>query len=211
MSNGRIPGRKRGEALTRERIRRFVLSLSLIVLLEAAAPGSRAPSSQLKLLDLNGRQIDPLSKTDARATVFVFLRSDCPISNRYAPEVRRLAQQFAPSGITFWLVYPDPDESIETIRRHLKEYDYRLPALRDANQTLVGESGVQVTPEAAVFSSRSQLVYRGRIDNRFIDFGKARPAPTTRDLEEVLEAIIEGRPVASRTTSAVGCSIPQSR
>ena len=204
-------GRKRGEALTRERIRRFVLSLSLIVLLEAAAPGSRAPSSQLKLLDLNGRQIDPLSKTDARATVFVFLRSDCPISNRYAPEVRRLAQQFAPSGITFWLVYPDPDESIETIRRHLKEYDYRLPALRDANQTLTRKAGVLVTPEAAVFSSGSQLVYRGRIDDRFIDFGKARPAPTTRDLEEVLEAIIAGKPVVSRTTSAVGCSIPPSR
>ncbi len=188
--------------------RRTALSLSLFLLVAA---GNQATSSELKLLDLNGGQVDPFSKSDARATVFVFLRSDCPISNRYATEVRRLARQFAPGGITFWLVYPDPEESIETIRRHLKEYDYRLPALRDADQTLVRKAGVQVTPEAVVFSSRLKMVYRGRIDDRFVDFGKARPAPTTRDLEEVLEAIIEGRHVTSRTTAAVGCSIPQSR
>jgi hypothetical protein len=40
--------------------------------------------------------------------VLVFVRTDCPISNRYAPELRRLQDRFAPRGMAFWLVYPDP-------------------------------------------------------------------------------------------------------
>jgi len=52
-------------------------------------------------------------------------------------------------------------------------------------------------------------VYRGRIDDRYVDFGRARAAPTSRDLREVLQALARGGPVAPRTTAAVGCSIPQ--
>ena len=52
-----------------------------------------------------------------------------------------------------------------------------------------------------------RMVYRGRIDDRHVAFGRARPAPTTRDLEEVLEAIVEGKPVTATTTTAVGCFI----
>ncbi len=191
--------------------RRSVLLVSLMTLAAAAGAGYQAPSPQLKLLDLQGRQVDPFGQSDARATVFIFLRSDCPISNRYAPEVRRLTEKFAHSSMTFWLVYPDPDESAGTISKHVKEYDYRLRVLRDPRKALVKMTGVRVTPEAAVFLSGGRMVYRGRIDDRYVDFGKVRPAPTTRDLEQVLEAIVEGRTVASKTTPAVGCFISQSQ
>jgi hypothetical protein len=68
-----------------------------------------------------------------------------------------------------------------------------------------------VTPEAAVFvpgPSGPRLAYRGRIDDRYVDLGQARAAPVTRDLERVLEAIVAGKPVAARTTPAIGCFIP---
>jgi len=52
-----------------------------------------------------------------------------------------------------------------------------------------------------------RMVYRGRIDNWHVAFGKARPAPTTRDLEAILEAVVEGKPVTSTTTPAIGCFI----
>jgi peroxiredoxin len=162
------------------------------------------------VFDLTGRPVEPLKATQAKAIVFIFTRTDCPISNRYAPEVRRLQQKFASGGITFWLVYPDPDESAETIRRHIKEYEYHLDALRDPQHRLVKMTGAQVTPEAAVFvseKSSSRMVYRGRIDDRYVAFGKMRPSPTVRDLEQVLEAISKGKPVATRTTTAIGCFI----
>ena len=168
-------------------------------------------ASDLRLPDLEGRQIEPLRAKDARAIVFFFIRTDCPISNRYAPEVRRLHEKFANSGFRFYLVYPDPGESSEIIRTHIKEHEYRLGALRDPEHKLVKLTGARVTPEAAVFSPGGRMVYRGRIDNRYVAFGKARPAPTTRDLEEVLDAMLEGKPVTKKTTAAIGCFIPDLR
>jgi len=52
-----------------------------------------------------------------------------------------------------------------------------------------------------------RMVYRGRIDDRYVDFGRSRPAPTTRDLRAVLQALAAGSTLTPRTTPAVGCFI----
>ncbi len=169
--------------------------------------GEAGLSTQLSLLDLQGRQVDPLKQTDAKATVFLFTRTDCPISNRYAPEVLRLHAKFKSDNVRFWLVYPDPDESVKAIREHVKEYGYSFSVLRDPHHRLVKKTQVKVTPEAAVFVPARRMVYRGRIDDRYVDFGKARATPTQNDLEQALQAILEGRPVDRAMTPAVGCFI----
>lgn len=199
---------------------------ALTILLTAAATGTRAASpfhdsadaacsaAQVQMFDLSGRSIDPQQVAGARATVFLFARTDCPISNRYAPEVRRLHQKFASHGVTFWLVYPDPDESPDTIRKHLRAYGYPFGALRDPQHAFTKLTGATVTPEVAVFApghADARLIYRGRIDDRYVEFGKIRPAPTRRDLEWALEAILVGKAVASATLPAIGCRISDLR
>ena len=192
-------------------IKRFPPSVAAILLVAVVVCADEPTVNDLRLPDLDGRQVEPLLAKDAKAIVFIFIRTDCPLSNRYAPEVRRLDNKFAKSGVRFWLVYPDPGESGEIIRNHIKEYEYRLKALRDPEHKLVKMTGAQVTPEAAVFSPGGRMIYRGRIDDRYVAFGKARAAPTTRDLEQVLEAILEGKQVTNRTTAAIGCFIPDLR
>jgi len=61
-----------------------------------------------------------------------------------------------------------------------------------------------VTPEAALMQG-TRLLYRGRIDDRYVDFGKDRPAPTTHDLEAAIDAAIAGKPIAVKETRAIGC------
>ena len=197
--------------MLRSWINRGSLSVAALLLLAVVVVADEPAATELQLPDLNGRQIEPLRASDAKAIVFIFIRTDCPISNRYAPEVQRLHEKFASSGVRFWLVYLDPDESSQVIRNHIKEYEYRLSALRDRDHKLVKMTGAQVTPEAAVFSPTGRMVYRGRIDDWYVAFGKARPSPTTRDLEQVLEAMLEGRQVTSKTTAAIGCFIPDLR
>jgi hypothetical protein len=194
--------------------RQFTLSVAMALLIVAASFGQKTPFTHLRLFDLTGHQIEPLRATHAKGMVFLFIRHDCPISNRYAPEVRRLYEKFAAQGITFWLVYPDPNESAETIRKHIRGYNYRLGVLRDPNHTLVKMAGVRVTPEAVVFIPErggQRMVYRGRIDDRFVAFGKTRAAPTTHDLDQVLEAILSGKPITNETTTAIGCFISDLR
>jgi hypothetical protein len=49
------------------------------------------------------------------------------------------------------------------------------------------------------------LVYSGRIDDRYVDFGKARQAASTHDLEAAIANTLAGKPVAQARTRAVGC------
>lgn len=172
-----------------------------------AAPAESKSPSPASLLDLDGRPADPFKNPDATMTVFVFVRTDCPISNRYAPEVRRLHDAYAPRGVVFWMIYPDPDESAGAIRKHLDDYKFGAAGLRDTRHALVEKTGVSVTPEAAVFKG-SSMIYRGRIDDRYEDLGKMRPEAATHDLEDAIRAALAGKKV-SRRTRAVGCDIPE--
>lgn len=158
------------------------------------------------VVDLAGNSVNPLILASGQvANVLVFTTTDCPISNRYSPEIQSLAARFAKQGVAFTLVYPVSTDTAAVIREHLKKFGYAIPAVRDTAQELVKHTGVQVTPEVAVIGDGGAVLYRGRIDDRYIEFGKDRPQPTERTLERALDAIVHGRPVAVRQTQAVGC------
>ncbi len=166
-----------------------------------------AAASSGQVLDLENRTVDPFQIAGgAKAVVFLFTATDCPISNRYAPEVQRLYEAFAPKGVRFFVVYPNPAEKAAEIREHANAFGYRAGVLRDPHQALVKLANATITPEAAVFVN-GRLVYHGRIDDRFVDFGVDRPVPTKRDLDEALTAVLAGKPVPHPVTQAVGCYI----
>jgi hypothetical protein len=144
-----------------------------------------------------------LSQSSPELTVYVFTTTDCPISNRYAPEIQRLSGKFG-SKARFILVYPVPTDSPALISEHRKKFAFTIESTRDTDQKLMKMTGVTVTPEVAVMKG-AQLLYRGRIDDRYVDFGKDRQVPTQRDLERALEAAIAGRVIPVARTQAVGC------
>jgi AhpC/TSA family len=156
--------------------------------------------------DLNGRPVDPFS-TPGHARVLLFVRTDCPITNRYAPELQRVAREFAGRGVRFWLVYPDGDETAAHIREHVAEYHFPGEPVRDPHHELVRRAHATVAPEAAVFDGSGNLIYHGRIDDRYVDIGKARAGAQVHDLENAIAAVLAGKPVAQAVTHAVGCSL----
>jgi hypothetical protein len=169
---------------------------------------SAAAAPPLRLPDLDNRLVDPFqTAADTRAIAFLFISVDCPISNRYAPEIRRLNEKFAPRGVVFRLVYPNPAESPDAIRGHLRDYRYPASAIRDPRQQLARFAAATITPEAAVYDRQGRRLYLGRIDDRYVALGLERPAPTRHDLEEALDAALAGKPVQQPTAPAVGCFI----
>ena len=178
-----------------------LLAATLLVSLWLASV-SQAQSA----FDLAGRSVNPIAAASGKVVVLVFLRSDCPISNRYAPVIQKISAQFA-RDTSFWLVYPDRDESSQAVRKYVQDYGYHLPALRDPNHALVKLAQVQVTPEVAVFDRNHQLVYDGRIDNWYQDLARVRPAPTTHELADAIRAALTGKPVPKTDVRGVGCYI----
>lgn len=163
-------------------------------------------AAALGVTDTEGRRVDPFA-TPARAHVFVFMHPDCPVSNRYVPEVNRLHATYAAQNVRIWVIYPGREDDVDAIRTHVAEYGLQPPALRDPEFELADAAGATMTPEAAVFVAGRQLVYRGRINDRAVRLGLIRPAPRTRDLAGVLDRVIRGEQVERFTTQAVGCYI----
>jgi thiol-disulfide isomerase/thioredoxin len=183
---------------------RLVVALTMAALL--ASFGSISASPQNTGFDLAGNSVDPLKAANGKVVVLVFVRTDCPVANRYAPTIERLSEAHTGKA-AFWLVYPSKAESAEAIRKHEREYGYKIPALRDPQRVLVKESHVQITPEVAVFDVNRKLIYHGRIDNLYQDIGRARSAATTHELEDAISAALGGKSPAVDATHAVGCYI----
>lgn len=157
-------------------------------------------------LDLDSHRVNPFKGATAKVVVLVFLRRDCPVSGRYAPSIQQIAKRYADRA-DFWLVYPDKSETPQEIRKSVADYGYHLPVLRDPEHALVKLSHVQITPEVAVFDRNRRLVYDGRIDDWYVDLSRARPAPTTHELEDAIHAAQSGDSVAHHEVRGVGCYI----
>lgn len=162
-------------------------------------------------LGLDGSVVDPLAAA-APATVLLFVSTHCPISNRYAPTMQALAEAVRARGAAVWLVYPDPDDDPAAITRHQAEHALALPTVRDPEHRLVAKAGVRVTPEAAVFEPGAAApAYRGRIDDRVVEFGKLRAAAAAHELRDAVDAVLDGRTPAPAGAPAIGCYISDLR
>jgi hypothetical protein len=164
----------------------------------------------LALLMMSSASTTASQATD-RATVLIFISTECPYSNRYAPEIQRLYKEFATRNVRVWLVYPNPADTPAIIARHLRDYGYADIVLRDRNNPLLKSAKPTVTPEAYVFDAAKKLAYHGRIDDRFVELMRERPAPTTHDLEQAVTLVLAGKPVSPSVTQAVGCFIGDMR
>ncbi|MGB8325520.1 MAG: redoxin domain-containing protein [Candidatus Acidiferrum sp.] len=184
----------------------LLLVLAFLALGLVCLPAT-AQLSTKGVVDLDGHPANPFQKANGKIVVLLFIRTDCPISNRYTPTIQEMSAHFAKQA-EFFLVYPIRSESAEQIRKHLKEYGYKLQAVRDPELQLVHAAQVKVTPEAAVFSAEGRLLYHGRIDDWYADLGRARPAPTTHELYSAVESAIAGKPVSVAAVPAVGCFLP---
>ena len=180
---------------------------ALLLVLAALAP---ARGQRPDIPDIDGHAQSPLrvAPGDAAHAIFV-LAVDCPVSNRYAPEMDRIVKEYAARRVRSFLVYADPGATPARVRQHLAEFHRGLtgaPAIIDKDYALTKAIGATVTPEAAVYAAAGR-VYRGRIDDLYVSLGQARQAPTRRDLRLSLDAVIGGLTVPVPETRAVGCYI----
>ncbi len=161
--------------------------------------------------DLQGKPIGELAAPKTQAVVLFFLATDCPISNRYVPEIQRLEKEFSGRGVVFWLVYPNATETVEGVVRHETGFGLSGATLVRPTERLMALATATVTPEAVVTVAPPEAglkrVYVGRIDDRYLDIGKERPQATRHDLEVAIDAVLGGRSVPAPGGPPVGCGI----
>lgn len=183
------------------------LLLCGVLFLCALMPALAGTIPHFSLADTSGRVHTPADWAGKRAVVLLFVSTDCPLSNRYVPEMNRIASDYGARGVAFYAVQGDATVPLDQVRAHVKEFGYTFPYLIDPEEALAAYTGAVATPEAAVLSPRGDLLYLGRLDNRLEDFGKERIRVTEFDLRDALDAVLAGKPVPHPRTKALGCAI----
>src|SRR5262245_62360441 len=116
-------------AAARRARRAFRLAPAALAL---AALSACAPASPV--LDLEGRAVDPLALKQGELAALVFVDPACPLSNKLAPELARIAEEFAGRPVRLRLVYPDPSLDAAAVRAHLSAFHLPADALLDPGQ-----------------------------------------------------------------------------
>jgi peroxiredoxin/mono/diheme cytochrome c family protein len=144
---------------------------------------------------------------DKKAVVVLFLGTECPINNAFAPYLAELYKEFAPEGVAFLGINANQQDTPEIIAEHAQKHGIPFPVLKDDKNRVADDFGARRTPEAFILSPARKVLYQGRIDDQF-GIGYSRPGkPTRRDLAEALNEVLTGKPVSVPTTAVAGCLI----
>jgi hypothetical protein len=163
----------------------------------------------IRVRDVTGAERSPLKVGKGHAEAVFFVAHDCPISNYYSHEIRRICDEYAQRGLGCSLVYVEPNLSDADAAKHAREYGHGdYPKIVDRTHALVAATGATITPQAVVIGPDESVVYRGRIDNFYAALGRPRRIVTEHNLRDALDAVFSGKPVPKPETQAVGCYIP---
>lgn len=186
-------------------MKRILLLFNLLLVLSINGQTQRDDFIVKKyLVDLNNRKVSLLQYINNQPFVIVFMAAECPISQKYAPILSEVKQQYP--KVSFLSVFTKWDKS-ETIQDYLNNYPLSMPVLRDKKNGLVGKIDARITPEAFLFDKNGVLIYRGAIDNWFYALGKYRPEATERYLVDAIQQFFKNEPIKIKQTDAVGCII----
>jgi peroxiredoxin len=145
-------------------------------------------------------------KKPAKAVVVLFLGTECPINNAYAPRLAALHKGYAGKGVAFVGINSNCHDTATRIAAHAKEHGLPFPVLKDPANVVADNFGAQRTPEAYLLAPSGKVLYRGRIDDQF-GIGYRRKEPLRRDLALALDEVLAGRPVSRPVTPVAGCLI----
>ncbi len=162
-----------------------------------------AHPAALAFRDLSGAAHSLTTAAELPA-VYLFLGSECPVSNSYTPRILELEKTYSARGFHFLAVYPNVQDTPEKVQKHAEERGYTFTVVKD-DGSLAKRLGATATPEVVVLDSTGAIRYRGRIDDN-LDSTLVH----SHDLRDALEAVLAGRHVAQAETKPFGCVIMSS-
>ena len=166
-------------------------------------------AGQFSLPDPDGKIVSLSDFDGAPALVVIFMCNHCPFVKHVAPGLANLAREYQDKGVAVVGINPNdvanyPDDSPQKMAEASKEYGYTFPYLLDESQEVAKAYRAACTPDFFVFDGDRQLVYRGQMDD-------SRPSldlPVTgADLRAALNAVLDGRSVATEQKPSIGCNI----
>jgi thiol-disulfide isomerase/thioredoxin len=172
---------------------------------EQIAIGAKAPAFSL-VNAVDGSTV-AMKADDGRLKVVVFTCNQCPYAKAFESRIIDIAKRFNEKGVRFYAVNPNDDakyseESLASMKARAVEKGYPFPYLKDGDSSIARAYGARVTPHVFLVDGAGTIRYRGYVD----DSAKPEERKTT-GLTDALNALLNGREIATNDTRAFGCTI----
>ena len=177
--------------------------------LEQISIGEKAPSSDLKMVNLDETEtsLDELKMENGLCVVFSC--NSCPYVLAWEDRYNEIEGICKSNSVGFVLVNSneakrDGADSMDEMKAHAKEKGYGDYAyVLDKDHKLADAFGATKTPDVFLFNGDMNLVYKGAID----DNKKDKHMVLKPYLKKAIDAMTRGQKIDPASTKAVGCSI----
>ena len=189
----------------------MALTESTMLALNSAAPHFELPST-------DGTTVSLADYQAVKGLAVFFICNHCPYVVHIAPALAKIAKEYQARGIEFVAISSTdvnayPADSFELMKQEKAKQGYSFPYLYDENQEVAKAYKAACTPDIYVFDAALKLAYRGQFDDTRPhrissgNYDSAHNQATGALLTEVLDLIIEGKPISAVQTPSMGCSI----
>jgi peroxiredoxin len=145
-----------------------------------------------------------------KGIILTFTCNHCPYAKLYEQRLIDLHKKYADQGYIVVAVNPNAktveDDSFENMVSRAKEKNYPFVYLNDEDQNVAKTFGAEKTPQIYLLQNdgvKYTLAYIGAIDNDPQD----EKSDKVKYVENAIEDLKNGRPVATTQTKAVGCTV----
>lgn len=155
--------------------------------------------------------------SSSKVLVVAFICNHCPTSQLYESRIQQIAEDYKDRGVALVGIepnnpnavrldemgYTDVGDSFEDMKIRAAYRQFNFPYLYDGETQKVSSAyGPRTTPHLFIFDAGRKLRYEGRVDDNIRE-----KLVKTRDARAAIDALLEGKAIASPKTPSIGCSI----
>ncbi len=168
-------------------------------------------AADFSLLGTDGKMHSLEQYKNAKGAIVIFTCNHCPYSKAYEDRIVALDNKYNSLGFPVIAINPNdpavqPEDSMEEMIIRAKEKNFPFPYLIDEGQKVYPKYGATKTPHVFVLKNEDKgftVQYIGAIDDNYEDTNNV----TQKYVEQAVDALLNNKPVETKKTVAIGCSI----
>ena len=143
------------------------------------------------LTTITGEEITLSNHSEELVAIYI-QGNGCPIARLGSHDYKEVINQFAGKPVAFYMMNSFIQDSVYAIIQEEAEFEFAVPVMKDATQTIAKTIGVTRTAEVFVLRPETgEVVYRGPINDK-LGYETQRVGVTQNFLADGLNTVLSG-------------------
>ena len=169
--------------------------------------GDKAPSTSVKMKNVDGSEVSIADVTGKEGTLVIFSCNHCPFVKAWQGRIASIGNAAKGKGVGVIVINSNdpasyPEDSFTEMQARAKQLGFTFPYMVDATSGVARSFDATRTPEAFLFDKDGKLVYHGAIDD-----SQKVDQVSKHFLQDAIDAATAGKEIPVKETKFVGCGI----